>query len=83
MTFASSCRDDAPIESSVCHVPEPGKPGNVWWFGFDCAHYQDLAPGLAALMDHRPDYRSGLAYRDVGYVAGEVWSLAKQLDALR
>src|SRR5258708_1427255 len=30
LTFAAGCRDGEPVESSVCHIPEPGKPGDVW-----------------------------------------------------
>ena len=24
--------------SFICHIPGPGRPKDVWWFGFDCAH---------------------------------------------
>ena len=37
LTYAKACHAD------VCHVPKPGEPDNVWWFGFDCAHAGDLA----------------------------------------
>lgn len=72
----------------ICHVPKPGEPDNVWWFGFDCAHSGDLVPSLAyyrtqdlrlsnlyAEMD--PD-----VYRDLGYVQNEIRGLADQLAAL-
>jgi hypothetical protein len=28
----------------VCHVPAPGESGDVFWLGFDFAHYGDAAP---------------------------------------
>ena len=40
LTYSDSCQEDGPI----CHVPEPGEPDDVWWLGFDCAHYNDFAP---------------------------------------
>lgn len=45
-----------------------------WWFGFDCAHYNDLVPGLRK-------YRYDGVYRDFLYVKDEAKSLAKQLAA--
>ena len=53
----------------ICHVPEPGRPANVWWFGFDCAHYRDVTPAYACEGQ----------YRDIDYVTREVASLARQL----
>lgn len=38
LTYAESCG------GSVCHVPKPGEPDNVWWLGFDHAHSGDLLP---------------------------------------
>lgn len=77
LTYANRCQDDGPI----CHVPEPGEPDNVWWFGFDCNHAWDFAPGMSAILPagflrHRfPDE----VYRDLAYVKAEVESLAVQL----
>lgn len=67
---------------NICHIPEPGK-GEVWWYGFDCGHYNDLSPATR-------DYGDGPArrltqegeYRDVPYVRGEILSLARQLKEL-
>jgi hypothetical protein len=39
-TYANACH------GAVCHVPKPGEPDNVWWFGFDCAHAGDYT-GMA------------------------------------
>jgi hypothetical protein len=62
------------------HVPEPGTSDDVWWFGFDCAHLGDLAPGM---LRAGFDGFQGDVYRDVNYVAREVTSLAAQLAERR
>jgi hypothetical protein len=45
-----------------------------WWFGFDCAHANDLQPGSVAGRTF--DWQQ---YRDIAYVKDEVESLASQL----
>jgi len=60
---------DNPAEG-ICHVPEPGRPEDVWWFGFDCAHAGDPVPGLRSC---------GGRYWTLDMVADEVRSLARQL----
>ena len=69
LTFASHCQKNATEENGICHVPEPGKPDNVWWLGFDCAHRGDLCPAY--------EWRDG-TYRDFNYVKNEVENLARQ-----
>ncbi|MDX6480317.1 MAG: hypothetical protein QOG85_827 [Gaiellaceae bacterium] len=76
LTYANAC------SGNICHVPEPGEPDDVWWFGFDCNHGGDYAPSTAAWGK-----RIGAAlrrldretYRDIGYVRAEVELLAVQL----
>lgn len=34
----------------VCHVPAPGEPDGVWWFGGDFGHIFDFAPGQEARL---------------------------------
>lgn len=46
-----------------------------YWVGFDCAHCNDLCPGLPAGMRVIPE----AIYRDFAYVTAEVESLAKQV----
>lgn len=77
LTYADKCA------GNICHVPEPGEPDDVWWFGFDCNHAFDLAPGMRAHMRKigaprslDPEYD---VYRDLAYVKEEVESLAEQL----
>lgn len=86
LTFAGACMEDGP----VCHIPEPGEPGDVWWFGFDCGHYLDLMPGLRAYerrsgfpADLRYQLESEQTYKDIGYVRREVEGLAAQLAEVR
>jgi hypothetical protein len=85
LTYADSCQEEGPEDRRVCHVLEPGRPDDVWWLGFDCGHYMDLSPGVAAFerelgLGERLDFE-GLrpVYRDMAYVRTEVMNLAKQL----
>jgi hypothetical protein len=70
LTWASAC------QGSICHVPKPGEPDDVWWFGFDCGHCDDLSPLTEAKL---PDLCTGGTYRDQAYVTAEVRGLAEQL----
>lgn len=79
LTFANGCQHSKDESQGVCHIPEPGTSDDVWWFGFDCAHFGDLSPGL---LRHGFSCFAGEVYRDVDYVAREVTSLAAQLDVL-
>lgn len=81
ITFAGGCREDGVREESICHIAQPGRPSEVWWFGFDCAHAGDFCPGMDARYPAHLKYPriGGERYRDVPYVANEVASLAKQL----
>jgi hypothetical protein len=84
LTFAGPCMKDDPIQG-VCHVPEPGEPADVWWFGFDCAHAWDYAPDREARMrtipglPTRSDALSEDIYRPLEYVRGECTRLAATL----
>lgn len=80
LTFGDFCTEP------ICHVPAPGKPDKVWWFGFDCAHFLDITPGFQALWneagvnplkDEPPHYVH--RYWNVDRVKAEVESLAVQL----
>lgn len=75
----------APCTGVVCHVPQPGEPDNVWWFGFDCAHGGDFVPavGPALRLAGRPDLADaielGEVYRTLDYVQARTNDLAEQL----
>jgi hypothetical protein len=57
-----------------------GLPANVWWFGFDCAHYMDKTPHLPFFYTF--DASLDGIYRDVKYVELEIKKLAEQLKRL-
>jgi len=79
LTFAAACADTDDESRHICHVPQPGRPHDVWWFGFDCAHGGDLDP-RPERYDFDFDWPS--EYRDVAYVQSECVRLAKQLAAV-
>lgn len=82
VNYTAPCQDDDE-SSSICHIPEPGEPDHVWWFGFDCGHGEDRSPGMEA-----DDIARGCAlpvygvYRTVEYVRGVNAHLALQLKEL-
>jgi hypothetical protein len=87
VNYSDRCR------GAICHVPEPGQPADVWWFGFDCGHSFDAQPGRWALDDAvdeaigtppelRKKFRAMETYCDLEWVKGEVERLAKGLARL-
>jgi hypothetical protein len=70
LTYSNKC------DGHVCHDPEPDMPDDVWWFGFDTAHYRDYIPGNSFFRD------SDQIYRDITYVEEEIRSLASQLKKM-
>ena len=86
LTYSEHCQGE------ICHVPAPGEPGDVWWFGFDCGHGYDAKPGIQALfaqaaaLDPDPLFEELLArtetYRTIEYVRAQVEALAAQLAAM-
>lgn len=89
LNFASLCQEGAEDGYGVCHVPEPGRPAEVWWLGFDCSHCDDVSPTMDAelirLGIRQPEsvYATALflgqVYRTFDYVRGEVTNLAAQV----
>lgn len=75
LTFADSCgKSDEATGRGICHIPEEGRPHDLWWLGFDCAHAYDHCPA------HARSYSVGNdIYRDLRYVKREVAALAAQL----
>lgn len=74
ITYTDFCGGD------ICHVPQPGEPDDVYWWGFDCAHAGDVCPGMVA--KGYPGY-PGDVYRDAAYVREQVTNLARQLAAVK
>lgn len=86
LTYAAPCADSEEPEA-ICHVPEPGRPEHVWWFGFDCGHWQDITPVTQRYLDEagrtlplRGSYEP--TYKSVDYAKAETLSLAQQLAAM-
>lgn len=79
LTYSAGCShgDEA---TSICHVPEPGQPDDVWWLGFDCNHHRDLAPAMEAKL---PRFRGHTVYRTLEYVREQCASLAGQLSQVQ
>lgn len=71
ITYGSMCH------GLICHVPEPGESDDVFWFGFDCAHFRDMIPD--ALLTHRGGETT---YRTLEFVKAECAKLAAQLGAV-
>lgn len=72
LTFSSLCDPQEKPETGVCHIPEQGEDGHVWWLGFDCAHSGDLSPAY----NRNSGYES---YKNLEYVKHECKRLARQL----
>jgi hypothetical protein len=79
LTYADSCQE-GPEDKTICHVPGPGEPEPLWWFGFDCHHAWDIGPAMKARDRERGDDLDfpGSTYKTVAYVKAECASLAKQ-----
>jgi len=96
LTYSDSCWEDAPEGTGICHIPEAGRPTDVWWFGFDCAHHMDRAPLMDKSSKEMDEWMIaegrepiGLSsfdrhrvYHTVEYVKSEITSLAAQLAAV-
>lgn len=86
LTFAGKCQEEQNDCEGVCHKVAEGENDNIWWFGFDCAHYMDFSPLLVATMQkithNIADYHKEEIYRDQVYVTEQVKNLALQLKAI-
>lgn len=92
ITFAAPCDPSEPEATGVCHIPGPGEPDHVWWFGFDCAHAHDYAPAMrssmelagvpAVLLDDWSLLGQPSTYRTFAYAQAHVTRLAAQLHAV-
>jgi hypothetical protein len=75
LTYGEAC------QGHICHVPKPGEPEDLHWFGFDCNHAWDIAPGMARHFSMSPEMMD-MVYRDVNYAKAETMRLAEQLAAM-
>lgn len=81
LTFSDLCQknDD---NLGICHVTEKDEDDQIWWFGFDCGHGGDLAPGMFVdlkKINPNRDFFKHERYLNIEYVKSEISSLAKQL----
>lgn len=99
VTFAAACDTSGDESRWVCHVPDPGEPDHVWWFGFHCGEIYDLSPGHVATMAEVASLspipvprriREAMAslyasgtYKTLDYVREECADLAEQLRKLK
>lgn len=90
LTYADTCQQEGEAgepSGGICHVPLPGRPHEIYWLGFDCAHAWDLSPGMRDwerehMPQHLLDHKSQDVYRDLGYVVCEITALARQLSQI-
>ena len=73
INFTARCR------GAICHVPEPGEPEDVFWFGFDCAHARDRKPIESSPLFAAFPLAGVRVYRAVAFVKREVERLAEQI----
>jgi len=93
VTYSAPCQEGYDPSIGVCHTPEKGKTDDVWWFGFDCAHANDLVPTFLTTFRGSPlgvDFPEAAAtiinsgiYRDLRYVQDECAMLAHQLHRIK
>lgn len=81
LTFADACQEGPP-DQTICHIPEAGTPDHLWWFGFDCHHCDDYAPGSAAFNRKHGFDDPSETYKPLGYVKQECADLARQIAAV-
>lgn len=80
ITYGNECSGDPVL--GVCHVPRDGGEDEVWWLGFDMAHYNDLRPETLHYEALRLGYEPHGVYRTFDYVKAECVRFAAQLKAL-
>jgi hypothetical protein len=74
LTYCGACAGD------VCHDAQKGDAvahENVWWLGFDTAHYYDFVPGMPAFTQ----VNKAATYKNIAYMEAECTKLAAQVWA--
>jgi hypothetical protein len=79
LTFSGGCNHSTDPGKGICHIPAIGEADDVFWFGFDCVHWQDFSPARAAR--YRDDLDNG-TYRTIEWVEAEVTRLAQQFKMM-
>lgn len=80
VTFSGFCRAGDESET-ICHIVEPGEDDKTWWIGFDCYHWNDMAPGDVARNKEQgwPSMEPRAIYRPFEYVEKQCEGLAQRL----
>ena len=60
-------------------LPFESLSSDIWWFGFDTAHFQDLVPSMELFPAMQ---RKNMQYRDIKYVETEVNNLLSQIKKI-
>lgn len=82
LTYAAPCDEQAPEETSICHVAERRLTHtDQWWFGFSCNKITDLIPEDDAHAAKAQQLGLDQEYRDERYLVGACTQLASQLSA--
>lgn len=74
LSFSGLCEEGAEDAPAVCHVPQPGRPADVWWIGFHCSYGMELSPRFDSELPE--DLRALHRYRTFGYVQQQCADLA-------
>lgn len=78
LTFADKCVEVGK-EHGICHIVEDGEDDDIWWLGFDCAHWHDFCPQYETIGY---SFMADGTYKNIDYVTKGVESLAKQLKEI-
>jgi hypothetical protein len=83
LTYADACGHSDHPSRGICHIPAPGEPDGLWWFGFDCAHSGDWSPEDAVRERDRPEacWKNSwdARYRTLQYVKSNCARFATQI----
>lgn len=77
LTYAEAC------QGHICHVPKPGEPDNLWWFGFDAAHAGDMTPRSLVFSRKYSLPADAEHYWTLAEIQAETNRLAEQLAAVK
>jgi hypothetical protein len=92
ITYSSLCQEGNPPGKGICHIPQPGEPDRVWWFGFAPDTWTDISPLLYPTMFDRHPLNKYLAqtlheenagYRNIQTVEAAVRELCIQIAAMK